>query len=229
MKKIALLVFAFTIALFSIAQETGTSMPMKMAYGIDVGLNLANYGIDASSFPAGTAPGTKIKPSFHVGAFLDIPIGGIFSLKPQVIYSRQGSKLTAAGTGGTNVEFKESLDYIYVAPAALHLLTKSGFIVETGPMLGFLISAKDKGPAPYNDVNVKSMRNPLDFLWTAGIGYLTPFGVGLHARYNYGFSNVLNAKDDNAQTTGKARNRLIQIGLMFHIGGHGSHGGHDAP
>ncbi|MDB5250186.1 MAG: hypothetical protein JWQ40_4580 [Segetibacter sp.] len=229
MKKITLTALLISTGLAALAQSTTsptpTPVPTKMQLGFDVGVNLARLNVDRGSFPSTTGladPSNKV--AYHGAIFLNIPIGGVFSLKPQVMYSRQGSKFATTQNGTTN-NYSEDLNYIYVAPAALHILTKSGFLIETGPQLGFLVHGKLDG-GTFNDVDITKNRNPLDFLWSAGVGYMIPSGFGIHARYNYGFSNVLNAKEAVNQSAGKMQNRLIQIGLMYHLGGHGGHGKH---
>lgn len=229
MKKVFLLTLFTTILLATFAQDqsasAGMNMTKKMRWGVDVGVNLAKYDLDEEEFAnPSLAPDVKNKTSFHAGVFLDIPLGGIVSLKPQIMYSRQGSNIEqriASGTGTTIASYDEDLSYIYVAPVALHLLTRQGFIFETGPQLGYLVSAEQDGPAPYNQKNMRDARNKLDLLWSAGIGFLTKMGIGAHARYNYGFSNVLN-NSGNTTPPGEFHNRVIQIGLMYHFGGHGA-------
>ena len=229
MKKISLLLSSLVIGLVVFAQHGSTTssagMSRKMGWGLDVGVNLAKFDLDVEEFanPA-LAPSVKNKTSFHAGAFLDIPIGGMVSLKPSVMYSRQGSNVTqktATGTGTTSVDYDEDLAYLLVAPASLHILTKPGFIFETGPMLGYLLGAEQDGPAPYNSSSMRDNRNKLDLIWSAGVGFLTKVGVGVHARYNYGFSNVLKASN-TPNPNGEMHNRVIQLGVMYHFG-HGTH------
>ena len=201
MKKMSLLLLSLTIAFAGFAQMGSTSggggMSKKLGWGIDVGVNLAKFDLDEKEFAnPSLVPSVKNKTSFHAGAFLDIPLGGMISLKPSIMYSRQGSNVeqkVATGTSTNTVEYDEDLAYLLVAPASLHILTKPGFIFETGPMLGYLLSAEQDGPAPYNSSSMRDSRNKLDLIWSAGVGFLTKVGVGVHARYNYGFSNVLKA------------------------------------
>lgn len=219
MKKISGFALALMASVVVVAQETQpqlrTPRTNKLQFGLDAGVNLARLDANEGDFAAGAAPSTNNKTAFHVGAFVNIPIGGMVSLKPQLLYSKQGSKLRQGTT-----DFEEDLDYLYVAPAALHVMTKSGFIVETGPMLGYLLSASRDNITANTTMDVKDQRKKLDFMWSGGFGYLSRVGLGVHARYNHGFSNVLNADDDAQQTPGKLQNRVIQIGLMYHFGGH---------
>jgi hypothetical protein len=223
MKKITLLLLTTITSFGAFSQhsvETTSNMhTRKLSFGLDVGANFSRLNVDDEKFAnEASAPEAGNKTSFHVGAFVEIPIGGIFSLKPQVIYSRQGAEVSQK-TGTTTVNYDEDLNYIYVAPAAVQITTPGGFIVESGPQLGFLLNAKQEGPAGFNG-DIKNMRNKLDFLWNAGIGYMTKIGIGAHARYNHGFSNVQSTKANNNNPNGKMSNRLFQVGLMYHFGGH---------
>lgn len=219
MKKMSVLAFAVTMSAAVFAQETQPQLRAprmnKVVFGLDAGVNLARLDANEGDFTAGTLPSTNNKTAFHVGAFVNIPVGGMFSLKPQVTYSKQGSKLRVGST-----DFEEDLDYIYVAPVALSLMTKGGFMVETGPQLGFLLSGSRENTSNNSSVDVKNMRKTTDFVWSGGIGYMSSVGLGVHARYNHGFSNVLNADNDANQGAGKLQNRVIQLGLMYHFGGH---------
>ena len=204
-----------------------TPMAKKTTFGIDVGVNLATYDVKNSEFGnPSLAPEAENKTSFHAGVFVDIPIGGNFYLKPEIYYSGQGAKLSmqqATGTGNTTYNFEQDLGYIYLAPAAFSFKTPGGFMVETGPQVGYLISANLDGNVPPGYAGTGDFKDrfkKIDVLWSAGVGYMSRIGLGVHARYNYGLSNVLNAEDDANQMTGKMQNRVIQIGLAYHFGAH---------
>lgn len=96
-------------------------------------------------------------------------------------------------------------------------MTPGGFIVQGGPMLCFLLNAKQEGLAPYN-TDIKNNRKTTDLMVSGGIGYMTRIGLGAHVRYNHGLPNVLNRV--NTQNTGMMENRLVQIELMYHFGAH---------
>lgn len=219
MKKISVFAFALAASVAVVAQETTpqlrTPRTNKVHFGLDAGVNLARLDANEGDFASGAAPSTNTKTAFHVGAFVNVPVGGMVSLKPQLIYSKQGSKMRIGST-----DFEEDLDYLYAAPVTLQVMTKGGFIIETGPMLGYLLSGSRENTTANTTVDVKDARKDLDFMWSGGIGYMSRIGLGVHARYNHGFSNVLNTDDDVLQTNGKLQNRVFQVGLMYHFGGH---------
>ena len=229
MRKITLILISLLIGSVCFTQHVSTStstMQRRISWGLDVGVNVAKFDLDEKEFASPSlAPRTKNKTSFHAGAFFNIPIAAMVSLQPSIMYSRQGSNMEQeqrrffGDDPRRSVEYDEDLAYLLVAPASLHILTKPGFIFETGPMLGYLLSAEQDGPAPYNSSSMRDSRNKLDLIWSAGVGFLTKVGVGVHARYNYGFSNVLKASG-TTNPNGEAHNRVIQLGLMYHFGHH---------
>jgi len=119
-------------------------------------------------------------------------------LQPEAVYSGQGVK----GTGG-----KISLNYINI-PVLLTYTLPAGLFFQTGPQLGFLVSAKAKG----NDgssVDLKSLFSSTDFAWVFGTGFLIPnANFGFNARYNLGISSL--GKDG-----GSSKNSVFQVGVFF--------------
>jgi hypothetical protein len=225
MKKLSLLALAVVTSLAIYAQDNTqlkTPMARTTRFGLDAGINLANLHVDKEGYAnQNLAPTTNSKTAFHGGVFVDIPLGGVVSLKPSITYSKQGAKVketTQSGTGTTQTSFEEDLDYIYVAPAALVLTSPSGLMFETGPQVGFLISGSRENQTTNVSTDIKNNRRSTDLLWSAGLGWMSRVGLGLHARYNHGFSNII--KSSGTTSAGKMENRLVQVGLMYHFGAH---------
>ncbi len=80
----------------------------------------------------------KPKLAFNAGAFVALPLFNEFSLQPEVVYSGQGSKFSESGFTGT-----VNANYVNV-PVLFKYNNPTGFFAETGPQLGFLMSAKAK-------------------------------------------------------------------------------------
>jgi len=92
-------------------------------------------------------------------------------------------------------------------PMLAQYMTGSGFRLETGPQLGFLLAAKNKNGN--NETNFKDDFKPLDFSWAFGAGYVFPgTGFGLDARYNVGISNIHDAP-------GTLRNNVFSVGAFY--------------
>ncbi len=143
------------------------------------------------------------RTSFHVGGLAHIHVSDHFAVQPELTFSGQGYK--REGTGNNADQFV-ALNYINL-PVLLQYMTKSGFRIETGPQVGALVSADYKEGAI--DANIKSDYKTLDVSWAFGLGYITPSGFGVDARYNLGLSNI------RENTAEKYMNRVFQAGVFY--------------
>ena len=219
MKKISLMALALSAGLALFAQENvnRTPMPNKTYFGIKGGVNLAK--LRPSDYTA-NEPSTNLKTTAHAGLLVRIPVSanGGFAVQPELLYNRQGSKMkttTTVGTVTTESTYEQDLSYVSV-PVMLQWKSAGGFYVETGPQASFLIVAQQEGPGNNNETDNKDQMEKFDFSWGAGLGYMSRMGLGIGARYNHGFTNVL----EETSTTGDARlrNSVVQIGLTYLFG-----------
>lgn len=227
MKKISLFALALSTSLAVFAQDAKparTPMSVQPRFGIKGGVNLASLEIDDDT-PT-TNFNTNSKTSFHVGVYANLPIGGMFRLQPEILYIGQGSKVTGtplSGNQGQNMSYEVDMDYIAV-PVMFQLATQSGFFVEAGPQFSFLTTARQDN-ATGNDPDLKDagVIKKTDFAVLGGIGFTSRIGLGVHATYIHGITNVFDT--DNASTTaspigGEVSNRGIKIGLHYSFGAH---------
>ncbi|MFI5123999.1 MAG: porin family protein [Chitinophagales bacterium] len=190
MKKLYLLLLAG----FSLAAADA-----QIQFGVKAGANFATLtGSDAS--------GAKMKVGFQGGALVAIPLFNEFSLQPELMYSGEGAKYSANGVSGTL-----NSNYLNV-PVLFKYNNASGFFAETGPQIGFLLSAKSKIDGQSYDA--KSSYKSTDFSWAFGLGYLLrDMNIGFDARYNLGLANV-EANSNN----GTLKNSVIQVGVFYLFG-----------
>ncbi len=181
-----------------------TAANAQIQFGVKAGANFATLtGSDIQD--------AKMKVGIHGGAFVALPVGSMFSVQPEVLYSGQGAK---ADADGTTVSL--NLNYINV-PVLFKYNNPCGFFAETGPQLGFLMSAKYK--AGSNSQDAKSAYKSTDFAWAIGAGYLIKsVNVGIDARYNLGLSSI--AKDVDGQKV-DAKSGVFQFGVFYLFGGKG--------
>jgi hypothetical protein len=192
MKKLIFSILAVTLFATSQAQ---------IKFGVKAGLNLANLTGDATD--------SKIKTDFHGGGLVEIPVGKIFAVQPEILYSGQGAKSSEDGT-----DFKLNLGYLNI-PVLFKYNNPSGFFAVTGPQIGFLLNAQAKAGSDHQDV--KSAFNSTDFSWAFGVGYLIKsVNAGIEARFNQGLSNI--AKNEQGSSV-SIKNQVIQIGLVYVFGG----------
>lgn len=190
MKRIFLLIVG--VASFATIQA-------QTKYGLKAGVNLANFSGDVED--------NKMKIGLNVGAFAKFHLTEAISLQPELVYSSQGAKYDDG-----EEEAKYNLNYLNI-PVLFQYNTTSGFYGETGPQLGFLMSAKMK-PEEGDDVDVKDSFKSTDFSWAIGAGFLTKSGFGVNARFNLGLGNILENSGDD-----KMKNSVIQIGVFYALGG----------
>jgi Outer membrane protein beta-barrel domain len=173
----------------------------QVQFGVKAGANFATLSGAGSD-------GAKTKVGFHGGAFAHIPIANSFFLQPELVYSGQGAKATQDG-----VDFNVNQNYLNI-PVLFKYQHESGFFGETGPQLGFLLSANVKAGGMSQDV--KSSYTSTDFSWAFGIGYkLSSLPAGVDFRYNLGITNIAaQAPSDQA-----VRNSVIQLGVFYMFGG----------
>ena len=216
MKKISLIALALITSTAIFAQnENRTPMATKVRFGIKAGANLSK--LRPSQVPAGTEVETNLHTSIGGGLLVNIPLGtGGLAVQPEVLFNGQGSKMnvTTTGLGGSNMKYEQDMRYISV-PVMLQWKSTGGFYAELGPQMSFLLDAKQEGPGNAEVDNKDSFEN-FELAGAFGIGYMTRVGVAIGARYNHGFTNVLD--NESPSTDPKLRHSVIHIGLAYHFG-----------
>jgi hypothetical protein len=225
MKKISLFMLAVIAGLGLFAQDNHrlvTTMSTAPHFGIKASVNLAELKI--SGQPSGSATNTENRTSFSAGFLYSLPLGTMFRLQPELVYSGQGSKLSQTATvlGNTyNSTADLKLNYVNL-PVMLQWQTPAGFFVELGPQIGYLTSAKQiatgSNTNSSNETDVKNQMRKMDWGAAGGIGYLSRVGLGIGARYYYGMRNIYDTENQNNANSGEAKNRVISIGLQWQFG-----------
>jgi hypothetical protein len=191
MKRLSIVCIA-CLCLFTAQAQKGIN------FGVKAGVNFA-------SLTGSDADGLKGLTSFHFGAVVHVPFGHMWAFQPELIYSGQGA------TSDATPKEKALLGYLTV-PIIFQYVNASGFYAETGPEIGFLMSAKDK-PESGSSTDIKDIFKSTDFLWGFGIGYRMKSGFGIGGRYNVGLSNILDASGSDM------KNSVINLGVFYYFGG----------
>jgi hypothetical protein len=190
MKNLALVLFA------GISFATAHA---QVQFGLKAGANFATQtGSDAGD--------SKTMFNFNAGAFLRLAIAPHVGIQPELVYSGQGASYDISQ--GT---LKEHANYLNI-PILLKYSFPMGPYLETGPQLGFLLSANSSING--NSTNTKNAYNTTDFAWVFGVGYKIPRSpVGIDLHYNVGIANI---EDRNTTgSNGSWRNDVIQLGLTY--------------
>ena len=167
----------------SYTTDSAVSSGLKTNIGIKAGLNMANIVNNANTISFTS----DMKLDFHVGVFLNLNFGGrnqmpgLFSLQPEVLYSRQGFAMD-----GEQINF----DYLTV-PLMVKLYLYKGFNFELGPWFSYLLSVSPNSTKlNSNIIQLSDLKGGKDVGIAAGIGYDFDMGLVVGARYQHGLSDM---------------------------------------
>ncbi len=194
MKKVFFIVLLSVSIMFAQAQTHGNAIRPHAAFGLKGGLNIADMHIENNSAP-------DAKPSFYLGGLAHIHLTKFFAVQPEIMFSGQGFSQNIE-----NTKYRYNFNYINL-PALAQFMVGDGFRLETGPQLGILASAHQKVGG--NSTDIKDNYKSADFSWVFGLGYITPSGFGVDARYNLGMSNI------NDASAAKVNNRVFAAGIFY--------------
>lgn len=143
------------------------------------------------------------KFGLHGGLLLQIPINKLLSVQPEFVFSQEGNELEI-----DDEVVGQYLNYFNI-PVLLQVKTKSGFFMEAGPQIGFLLNAKSKETGGM-EVDIKDQLKSTNLSVGIGIGYRFKFGLGIGGRYNIGLTDL--PKSDQPEPT---KSSGIQLGLSY--------------
>lgn len=203
----------------------------QVQFGIKGGLNASE--INTSSNQEATISGTtqKLKnfpiTGVHAGVFVYVPVWKKFSFQPELLFSMQGAEGQPSQNYVISATETYHLNYINL-PLLIKYKLPVGFYAETGPQIGYLLSAKVHetivGAAHTNKYNVKDQFKSTDFSWAFGAGYVSPINLGIDVRYNLGLSNINNATATGMASapvqSGTIKNSVLQVGIFYIFGKH---------
>lgn len=152
-------------------------------WGIKAGGNLSTFTSSGNS----TYSSFSMQAGWNAGVFTNFMLGDHFSISPEVLYSRVGAKIKTTTTqNDVNVSTDDHLRLSYVnVPVMAKYKFTGGFFIETGPEVNFNVSS-----SRWQNQSVKDLTNGAEFAWGLGLGYQSPSGFGIGARYNQGISRV---------------------------------------
>lgn len=182
----------------------------QIKYGLKAGANFYQIGgSDADDFKEDR----KMKIGLAGGAFVNIPINETFSVQPELLYSMEGNLQKYEEMG---VDVKTSYNLSYINIPVLVQYNASGFYAETGPQIGFLMSAKGKVEVDGEEVadeDIKESLKSINVSWAIGLGYKLKSGIGFGARYNLGLTSIADADDTKVTSSG------FHVGISYTFGG----------
>ncbi|MBD3244344.1 MAG: outer membrane beta-barrel protein [Chitinivibrionales bacterium] len=215
MQRISVLLLILTVGLASAEDVTS-------AVGVNGGVNVSHFsGEDSELDNTSTDP----RAAFNAGAFLEIGLNRMFSLQPEVQYTRKGETVKA-GSDALNGTWHVELAYIEIP-----LLAKIYFplswdtrpFVYAGPFIGFNVNAQtdniyEVGPLNFDsDTDLEEDVNPFEAGLSMGTGLrhdIEKLAILLDFRYTLGLSRTF---DD--ETFDEVYNGVFsgQVGLGIQI------------
>ena len=204
MKKLLIVFSAVALAVTANAQKGSTT------FGVKAGANFYSIG-GSDADEAGLDEKRKTKIGLAIGGLVNIPVSTQFSVQPEVLFSQEGN-LQKEG----DVKVAINLAYINI-PVMLQYNNPSGFYAETGPQVGFLMSAKSKidDGTDEEETDIKDELKSIGFSWALGAGYKLKNGLGFGARYNLGLSTLDDAEEDATKLTSSG----FHVGVFYTFGG----------
>ncbi|MES2812085.1 MAG: porin family protein [Bacteroidota bacterium] len=198
MKTTKILLSGFLFIFFStsvLAQDNSSS---ESTFGIKGGLNYST--VSKGNFDEGPDPRT----SFHIGFVGEVPlVPKVFSLQPEMLYSRQGFENTVQPIVGSSYKVTYKVDYLNL-PILAKLHLGKVFSIEAGPQFGFKVS--EKVETDNNDAIPEDDVNNFDTAIAGGVS-CNFNGTFINARFTQSLNEVV--KDSGS------KNMVFQIGIGF--------------
>ncbi|SDW96125.1 Outer membrane protein beta-barrel domain-containing protein [Lutibacter oricola] len=206
MKKIVL------SAIFAIVLVSNITSQVK--FGVKSGVNMSKFSGDLNN--------TEIIYGFNAGVFGELKLSDKISLQPELSFSKQGSKFDYNNESPGYKEFK--MEYINSTFMLKYYLTKN-ISVESGPQIGFLLSAQDIGLFDANAFileleevemvteveDVKDSYKNVDYGVNFGLSYEIKKKYIISARYYLGFKNI----EDYESFSGKIKNEVLSFSIGY--------------
>ena len=173
------------IAIVFIALLGTTGVKAQASFGIKGGVNFASIAGNVNS-------AVRYRTGFNVGVVTEIETSPVTSVQPEILYSSQGFYFRGGRVGGIDGDYFEpdtfKLDYLNI-PLVFKYYINEGFSIESGPQLGFLLSATSKN-GTVQDSKISDNLTTASFDWLLGFGYKFDNGFNVNARYSLGLTNI---------------------------------------
>ncbi|GAA4075533.1 hypothetical protein GCM10022389_21610 [Flavobacterium cheonanense] len=213
MKKAIIMIALVAFATTSLKAQTTTTTDNrgKLTFGVKAGTNYSNvYDSEGEDFVADG------KFGLAAGAFVVVPLGKIFGIQPEVLYSQKGFKSTGTFLG-TNYEMTRTSDFIDV-PILISIKPVEYVSLLFGPQFSFLMKQTDDftggslSTSQQDEFDNSNLRKNI-FGLTGGVDFnIDHLVIGLRGGWD-----VKNNDGDGNSTTPRYKNMWYQatIGYKF--------------
>ena len=202
-------IIALTLLCFFGFTQVNAQVSIKP--GFKAGLNISRF----------TNTEGSNKKDFYLGGLLAIKFAKLYTLQPELVYSRQGANVKTYNdftnpdpiVYGSKTE-KYSLDYLSLA--VINKFTFGpGFQVVVGPSIDFKVGDNFKGYTSDDLIG-------LDLAFIAGIGFEFRNGITVEARFKQGMADIFgnnyneyNDSNNNGNYDEIVLNQLFQLGVSY--------------
>ena len=205
MRKIALLI---ALTVFGLTQTNAQNFGFKGGYNY----SSFNGEVTKDNSPKGLS-------GFYVGALLELPLGDVISLQPEVIYSRQGAAWEQKNNLGS---FKKDLRLDYLNIPVMAKVNLGPLFLQGGVQFGFLV---DKPEVSYTAGNRRISQTvdkdayaSFDFGVGAGLGVNLGQHFFVEARYTHSLTNALDPNNNSLKNAhisddNNFKNAVLSLGL----------------
>ena len=190
--------FVFTLLAFGITSQA----QVTFSPGVRTGLNLANVGELEASY----------KADFYVSFVGALNLTRVYTLQPEIGYSRQGAMdvpyhVYNYNTGDTSTGITD-LQLNYMTTSIMNRFNIAQFNIAVGPTFDFLMSH-----------NMDHRENNVDIGISFGLGYKSDSGFGIEARLKQGIVDVVShdfyGGDNDYFFDDYNTNTVIQLGVFY--------------
>lgn len=205
------------LALLALCLVIVAEAPGQVTLGLKAGFNVSDLDVQNT---AGEAVDWKSKAAFTGGAYLQLGLGDVFAVQPEILYSPKGAKQDL--TDGAL-----SLDLTYLdVPLLIMARIPAGDspiwpILFAGPVISFEMDCKLKSPSVSLDCDAgdtpASRTDATDYGVTFGLGFEFFFGSvrsQLDARYTLGLNDI-NATGSGASVKNRGWTFLFGLGYAL--------------
>lgn len=205
MKKIFICAMSLLVAGIANAQTGG-----GLKFGLKGGANFANM----ISSDKNEDFDTEFKTGFHAGIFANIPVAGMLSFAPELVYSQKGYKTTGSSLLGGPYEYKVTTNFVEL-PLLLNIQASSNFNIHVGPQVSFLTSTTetfDQGETEYRNTVEEDNDNLKKSLFggVVGVGFNLGPKTSLYGRYAI---DLQQNNENGTSQTPRYKNQVFQVGL----------------
>ena len=158
----------------------GAFAQTELEWGVKAGLNVANL----------TYSGVNSKPGIVAGVFCQFKVNYLFTIQPELVYSRQGC---SDSYHFKDVKYHDSWRINYLnLPILARIYILDNFSVDVGPQFGLgLKMTQRQEHDDHIEIDKRHDFHTFDFSIPVGISYDFPMGLIVSVRYNVGFTNVI--------------------------------------